>query len=50
VVLNNHNPLIRVDPENRCAVMLVYGCHLVVLPFGAKYHKIQENEKYTHDR
>ena len=30
---NVFDPVIRVDPENRCAVMLVYGRHLVVLPF-----------------
>lgn len=28
-----HVPTIQVDPDNRCAVMLVYGKKLVVLPF-----------------
>lgn len=26
-------PIVRVDPEGRCAVMLIYGKKLVVLPF-----------------
>lgn len=30
---NVHIPIVRVDPENRCAVMLIYGSKLVVLPF-----------------
>ncbi|KAK1173021.1 cleavage and polyadenylation specificity factor subunit 1 [Acipenser oxyrinchus oxyrinchus] len=32
-VQNVHIPIVRVDPENRCAVMLIYGTRLVVLPF-----------------
>lgn len=30
---HHHVPLIRVDPENRCAVMTIFGRKLVVLPF-----------------
>ena len=26
-------PMVRVDPERRCSVMLIYGTRLVVLPF-----------------
>lgn len=33
---NIHNPLVRVDPENRCACMLIYGSFLVILPFKSK--------------
>ncbi|KAF7989483.1 hypothetical protein HCN44_008157 [Aphidius gifuensis] len=30
---HHHIPIVRVDPEGRCAVMLIYGKKLVVLPF-----------------
>nr|KAI8762317.1 cleavage and polyadenylation specificity factor subunit 1 [Biomphalaria glabrata] len=30
---NIHLPMIRADPDGRCAGMLIYGTHLVVLPF-----------------
>ncbi|XP_071821020.1 cleavage and polyadenylation specificity factor subunit 1-like isoform X2 [Apostichopus japonicus] len=30
---NPHLPMIQVDPDFRCAVMLIYGTSLVVLPF-----------------
>ncbi|XP_018430492.1 PREDICTED: cleavage and polyadenylation specificity factor subunit 1, partial [Nanorana parkeri] len=32
-VQNVHIPKVRVDPNGRCAVMLIYGTSLVVLPF-----------------
>lgn len=30
---NYYAPIVKVDPDNRCAVMVVYGKKLVVLPF-----------------
>ncbi|XP_053916543.1 cleavage and polyadenylation specificity factor subunit 1-like [Cuculus canorus] len=32
-VQNVHVPVVRVDPDGRCAAMLIYGTRLVVLPF-----------------
>lgn len=32
-VQNVHAPRVRVDPDGRCAAMLIYGSRLVVLPF-----------------
>jgi len=40
---NIYQPLVRVDPENRCACMLVYGTYLVILPF--KHRITQENQE-----
>lgn len=42
-VSNYHIPIVRVDPDNRCAVMLVYGKTLVVLPFR-RDHTLDEVE------
>jgi len=30
---SEHRPVVKADPEGRCATMLIYGNKLVVLPF-----------------
>lgn len=40
---NYHIPIVRVDPDNRCAVMVCYGRKLVVLPFR-RDHTLEELE------
>ncbi|CAG9824249.1 unnamed protein product [Phaedon cochleariae] len=40
---HHHVPIVRVDPENRCAVMTVFGRKLVVLPFR-RDTSIDDNE------
>lgn len=37
-------PLVRVDPDRRCSAMLIYGTHLVVLPFRQE-GVLDENEQ-----
>ena len=48
LVRNIHQPRVRVDPEHRCASMLIYGHHLVILPFK---HKIKvDDQEYSTER
>ncbi|XP_038067908.1 cleavage and polyadenylation specificity factor subunit 1-like [Patiria miniata] len=44
---NIHTPHVRVDPENRCAVMLVYGSKLVVLPFNRGEGLVEDTDQAT---
>ena len=44
---NLFDPVIRIDVENRCAVMLVYGRHLVVLPFKQENPVDESDQLHT---
>ncbi|XP_014670530.1 PREDICTED: cleavage and polyadenylation specificity factor subunit 1-like isoform X2 [Priapulus caudatus] len=45
-ITNYNRPNVRVDPDGRCAVMLIYGTRLVVLPFR-KEGVVEEIESNT---
>ncbi|XP_053203071.1 cleavage and polyadenylation specificity factor subunit 1-like [Panonychus citri] len=40
-------PVIRVDPEGRCAAMLIYGRTIVIIPFRKDLGSIEETETTT---
>ena len=40
-------PVVRVDPEGRCAAMLLYGAHLAILPFKHADSLLEEHEQDT---
>lgn len=37
-------PVLRVDPEGRCAAMLLYGAHLAILPFKHADSVLEEHD------
>ena len=39
--------MVRVDPERRCSVMLIYGTHLVVLPFRQEGMLEEQDVSFT---
>lgn len=46
VTNNIHRPIVRVDPENRCVAMLIYGKHIVVIPLNKDEEEDLDHEIY----
>jgi hypothetical protein len=42
-------PMLRVDPQNRCAALLFYGCRLQIIPIGAGYQRVHMDEDTGND-